>query len=315
MNPVIAGIDLGGTGIKFGLFSEGGALLEKWSVPTDISDEGSRIIPDIGASLAEHLRGRQAERIGLALPGSTDGHGICARAVNLGWTDPIDAAGELASLTGSTVLCENDVNAAALGESLFGAGKGCADFMYIALGTGIGCGIIMDGRIYRGAHGAAGEIGHFKMDAGADIPCSCGNTGCVERYASANGIVRIARAKLAETGMSPLDAFGIPDAELENLSSKIIFESAASGGAFALEVVDEICDLLGRTIAAAAALLDPERIVIGGGMAGAGDVLMNRVGRAFRRYAFPAMKDTQLVNSELGGDAGIVGAAALVFRT
>ena len=280
------GIDVGGTTIKIGLF-EGGTLLEKWSLATDISAGGENILPDIVRS----LRG-DAAGAALAVPGAVLPDGTVNRCVNLGWgvCRPSD---EFTALTGIPCRVLNDGNAAALGEQRLGSGKGFEDVLFVSLGTGVGAGVVLGGKVRSGAHGAAGELGHMCMESGGDAAaCACGCCGCLEQYASATGISRLA-AKAGFSGMS----------------SKNVIDAAAAGNARLEAVVDEACDKLGQGIAGACAVIDPEVIVLGGGVAQAGEYLRRKVQNAFERHAFHACLGTDIRLAALGSDAGISGAA------
>ena len=280
------GIDIGGTSVKVGLF-EGESLIKKWSVPTDISDGGKNIVRDIAASLPG-----PADGAALAVPGAVLPDGTVNRCVNLGWgvCRPTD---EFTALTGIPCRVLNDANAAALGEQRLGGGKGFEDVLLLTLGTGVGSGVVLGGKVRAGARGAAGEIGHLCMDPGdTSAACTCGHFGCLEQYASATGISRLA-AKAGFPG----------------LSCKQIVDGAAAGDDKLEAVVDEACDKLGRGIADACAILDPETVVLGGGVAAAGEYFRAKVQAAFDRYAFHACLGTEIRLATLGSDAGLCGAA------
>ncbi len=280
------GIDIGGTTVKVGLF-EGETLLEKWSVPTVTADGGRHIIPDIAAS----LRG-PAAGAALAVPGAVLPDGTVNRCVNLGWgvCRPTD---EFTALTGIPCKVLNDANAAALGEQRLGGGKGFESVLFVALGTGVGAGVVLDGKLRVGARGTAGEIGHLCWDpTDTAAKCSCGRTGCLEQYCSATGIVRLA----AQAGV-------------EGLSCKQIMDGAAAGDARLAAVADKACDILGWGIAGACAIVDPAAVVLGGGVALAGEYLRSRVQAAFEKYAFHACLGTEIRLATLGSDAGMIGTA------
>ena len=279
------GIDVGGTSIKLGLFSESG-LLEKWEIPTDVTDNGKNIVRDIVQSLPG---GADAACIGV--PGAVLYDGTVDRCVNLGWgiCRPSD---EFESLTGITCWVANDANAAALGEQWLGGGAEARTILLVTLGTGVGGGLVQNGRLISGAHGAAGEIGHMCVCPEETETCGCGNRGCLEQYCSATGIARLARK-----------------AGLGDISAKEVFDRAQEGEEAALAVADEACDLLGRGIAIACTVFDPDTVVLGGGVSRAGEFLRLRVEDAFMRYAFHACKGTKIRLAMLGNDAGIYGNA------
>ena len=280
------GIDIGGTTVKVGLF-EGEKLLEKWSVPTVTADGGRRIIPDIAAS----LRG-PAAGAALAVPGAVLPDGTVNRCVNLGWgvCRPTD---EFTALTGIPCKVLNDANAAALGEQRLGGGKGFESVLFVALGTGVGAGVVLDGKLRVGARGTAGELGHLCWDpTDTAAQCTCGHIGCLEQYCSATGIVRLA----AQAGVT-------------GLSCKQVMDAAAAGDKTLEAVVDKACDILGWGIASACAIVDPAAVVLGGGVALAGEYLRLKVQDAFEKYAFHACLGTEIHLATLGSDAGMIGTA------
>lgn len=283
------GVDVGGTTVKLGLF-EGGALREKWEIPTDTSGEGANIIRDIVLSLPGGADGAC-----IGVPGAVLPDGTVNRCVNLGWgvCRPSD---EFTALTGIPCRMANDANAAAVGEQWRGGGAGFDSILLITLGTGVGAGVVYAGRLVAGAHGAAGEIGHICVQPNEAEECGCGNRGCLEQYASATGISRLAR-------MAGLGA----------LTAKEVFDRAAVGDETALSVAERACEYLGRGIAAACAVIDPEAVVLGGGVSLAGEFLRLRVGAAFQKYAFHACRETKICLAALGSEAGIYGNARLAM--
>lgn len=306
------GADIGGTTIKFGLFRTDGTLLEKWEIPTDRSDSGKHILSDIVASVhgkmvEKNLTKDQVEGIGVGVPGSVNHQGVVNRAVNLGWgIVPIEE--ELAELSGMRVKAANDANVAALGENWMGSGKGYDSIVMVTLGTGIGGGVIIDGKILSGANGAGGEIGHIVVNEQEIEACSCGNYGCIEQYASATGIVRMAKRALANaSGDCAWKALG------EELTAKDVFDQAKAGDEVACEVVEEVCNLLGATIAKICCVVDPDAVIIGGGVSKAGQILIDHLQEPFRSHVFHACKDTEIRLASLGNDAGIYGAIGLLL--
>ena len=280
------GIDVGGTTVKIGLV-EGGVLRDKWSVPTDTTDGGSNIIRDIVRSLPGPAAGAA-----LAVPGAVLPDGTVNRCVNLGWgvCKPTE---EFTALSGIPCRVLNDANAAALAEQRLGGGKGFESILFVALGTGVGAGVVLDGKVRNGARGAAGELGHLCLDPNdTAAACTCGHYGCVEQYASATGITRLA----ALAGFS-------------GMSCKQVMDAAAAGDDKLEAVVDKACDALGRGIAGACAIIDPEAVVLGGGVAQAGDYLRLKVQSAFDRYCFHACLGTEIRLATLGSDAGMLGTA------
>ena len=286
------GVDVGGTTVKLGLFSDAG-LLEKWEIPTDRSDGGRNIIPDIVRSLPTT---DDVKAAAIGVPGAVLPDGTVNRCVNLGWgvCRPGD---EFTALTGIPCRMANDANAAALGEQWQGSGSGFRSVVLVTLGTGVGGGIVLDGRLLTGAHGAGGELGHICVEPEENGGCGCGNHGCLEYYASATGISRLAQL-----------------AGLGELTAKDVFDRAASGDEAALAVADRCCDYLGRGIASACAALDPEAVLLGGGVAKTGEFLRVRVEDAFRKYAFHACRETRVLLAALGNNAGIYGCARLAMQ-
>lgn len=280
------GIDVGGTTVKIGLV-ENGVLLDKWSVPTDTTGGGSNIIRDIVRSLPGPAAGAA-----MAVPGAVLPDGTVNRCVNLGWgvCKPTE---EFTALSGIPCRVLNDANAAALAEQRLGGGKGFESILFVALGTGVGAGVVLDGKVRNGARGAAGELGHLCLDPNdTAAACTCGHYGCVEQYASATGVTRLA----ALAGFPGLDC-------------KQVMDAAAAGDDKLEAVVDKACDALGRGIAGACAVIDPEAVVLGGGVAQAGDYLRLKVQNAFDRYCFHACLGTEIRLATLGSDAGMLGTA------
>lgn len=306
------GVDLGGTTIKFGLFSSAGDLIEKWEVPTRSEGRGKHLLADIAGSILgkmedQGLRVADVVGAGLGVPGAVRGESFVAPCVNLDQWGNFDVASSLSRLLGGIpVKVANDANAAALGEMAHGGGKGYENVVFVTLGTGVGGGVIQDGRLLCGSHGAGGEIGHIKVADECDVACGCGKRGCLEQFASATGLVRCACAYL--------ESCDEPSAlrEVDGLTCKDVFDAARAGDCVAARLVDDMCRMLGKALAAISCVCDPEVFVIGGGVSRAGDILMDAVRRHFVSFAFPAAEQTPIVLAELGNDAGIFGAAHLV---
>lgn len=311
MEQYVFGIDLGGTTVKLGLFRLDGTLLGKWEIPTRTENGGEHILTDIAASMDTKLdewaiRPEQVMGAGLGVPGAVLEDRYVKPCVNLnGWGGNV--ADKLSQLCGFPVKVVNDANAAALGEMWQGGGRGCDNVVFVTLGTGVGGGIIVGGKLLSGVHGAGGEIGHLKMNPVETEPCGCGKYGCLEQYASATGIVREAKRSLEES-----DA---PSAlrEVENITAKAVFDCAKAGDGLALEVVEFFGETLGRALAIVSCVCDPEVFVIGGGVSAAGQVILDAVQKAFARHAFPSAEETRFELAALGNDAGICGAARLIL--
>ena len=310
MSEFVFGIDVGGTTVKCGLFTAEGEVLDKWEIPTRTEDNGSHILRDIAVTVLKKCEEKDLEKeqikgIGIAVPGPVLKNGDVAFAVNLHW-GYTEVAKELSEMTGLPVKTGNDANVAALGEMWCGGGRGTDSMVMITLGTGVGGGVIIGGKMVSGAHGAGGEIGHICIDPEDPIACNCGNHGCLEQKTSATGIVRLAKEELVKNEMpSMLDA--------ATVTAKDVFEAYGKGDPLARVVVKRMADYLGRAMAVIAATIDPEKFVIGGGVSKAGMPLIDAVSSAYEKYCFPECKDTQIVLAELGNDAGIFGSAKMLL--
>ena len=311
MEQFVFGIDLGGTTVKLGLFTVNGELKYKWEIPTRTENSGVHILGDIAASVKAKLEETgiavsQVKGAGLGVPGAVLEDRYVKPCVNLnGWGG--DVAGELSALCGWPLKAVNDANAAALGEMWMGGGSGYSNVVFVTLGTGVGGGIIVGGKLLSGVHGAAGELGHIKMNPHETEVCGCGKRGCLEQYASATGIVRKANELIAQTDE--------PSAlrSLERVTAKDVFDYAKAGDQLALNVVSFFGDTLGRALACISCVCDPQIFVIGGGVSAAGQIILDVVQKAFRANAFPASEETGFALASLGNDAGICGAARLIL--
>ncbi|MBO4863416.1 MAG: ROK family glucokinase [Eubacterium sp.] len=311
MANYVFGVDIGGTTVKIGLFSTDGELLDKWEITTRTDDGGAFILPDIAASIEAKLTEKGIDKadvkgVGMGVPGPVKDDGTVIKCVNLGW-GIFNASEELSGIIGLPVKVGNDANMAALGEYWQGGGKGFSNVIMVTLGTGVGGGIILNGKMLAGVNGAGGEIGHMTIDWDEQDACNCGKKGCLEQYASATGIVRLAnRALNASDKPSKLR-------EVKFLSAKEIFDAAKSGDELANGLVDEFGKRLGYALANIACVVDPEVFVIGGGVSKAGQIIIDTVNKYFQQYAFHACKDTQLKLATLGNDAGMYGGAASIL--
>ena len=305
------GVDVGGTTIKMGFFETSGKLIDKWEIKTDTSNGGENILSDIAKAIdnklaQEGISKNDVQGVGVGVPGPVNSKGIVLKCVNLGW-GVFNVEEELASLTGLKVKAGNDANVAALGEMWQGAGKGSEDMVMVTLGTGVGGGIIVDGKVNAGANGAGGEIGHITVNNDEIEACNCGQYGCLEQYTSATGIVRMAKRKLAKTDEeTSLRA-------VEELSAKTIFDEAKKGDKIAGELVEALGKILGGTLSNIAAVTNPEVIVIGGGVSKAGQILIDTIHKHFTESVFHACKDTRFVLAGLGNDAGMYGCVKMLL--
>ncbi len=305
------GIDVGGTTVKCGLFKTDGVLVEKWEIPTRAENNGSEIVPDVAKTIEEKLAEKniskeEVDGIGIGVPGPVNAEGDVIAAVNLFWGYK-KLSKELNELTGLTVKVGNDANVAALGEAWKGAAAGAKNVILVTLGTGVGGGIIVDGKIVAGHHGAGGEIGHANVMHDETETCNCGNKGCLEQYTSATGIVRLAKQELASS-----EAPSVLREEKE-LSAKAVLDGYKSGDALSVRVMDKVGEILGGALAMFTAVVDPETIVIGGGVSKAGQPLVDCIASHYKKYAFSACRETPIVIANLGNDAGIYGAAKMVL--
>lgn len=294
----IFGVDLGGTTVKIGLFQEN-TLLEKFEIPTRIENGGQAILPDIGSAILDcmdrnAITHSEVRGIGIGVPGPVDSHGVVNCCTNLNW-GVFNLHEALSAITGLPVVGGNDANCAALGEYYCYGGEGSA--IFVTLGTGVGGGIILDGKLLNGAHGSAGEIGHITVPAKDKLPCTCGKWGCIECYASATGISHMAKLRM--------------DREL---SCKEVFDLAKNGDEKAAEVLEKVFDLLGEAIASACCVIDPDRVILGGGVSKAGEYLRKGVEKYFNIHKFHACDGTEVCLSRLGNDAGMFGAMRLISQ-
>lgn len=312
----LIGVDLGGTTIKFAILTDKGEIQQKWSIETNILSDGQLIIPDIIDSINHHINMYdmsvdQFDGIGLGSPGTINHEkGTIKGAFNLNWTNEVYPVRDIEKGTGLPVVIENDANVAALGERWQGAGNNADDVVFVTLGTGVGGGIIANGKLIQGQNGAAGEIGHVTVDPNGFM-CTCGKKGCLETIASATGIVRVARDRASEyAGNSELKAM-LDDGQ--DISAKDVFDLAKKDDDLAMMVVDYVCDSLGFVLGNIANTLNPKFVVIGGGVSAAGDFLLNKVDKAMRKNEFATIKDsTELRLASLGNGAGVIGAASLI---
>lgn len=307
----VFGVDIGGTTVKLGFFDTEGNILEKWEIPTRKDLGGKYILPDIADSIADMLMNKgitkeEVAGVGVGVPGPVDADGVVFKAVNLGW-DIFSVSNTLSDLVNLPVKAGNDANVAALGEMWKGGGQGHDDLVAVTLGTGVGGGIIVQGKLLAGATGAGGEIGHIHVEDNETDRCGCGKKGCLEQYGSATGIVRIANRVLAETD----EASVLRDGEI---TAKSVCDAAKAKDAVAIKVMEKFGEYLGRGLASIACVVNPEIFVIGGGVSKAGEMLFDYIRPNYEKYVFHGSKNTKFALATLGNDAGIVGAARLVLE-
>ncbi len=306
MEKYYIGVDIGGTSIKLGMFSRAGQLLEKWEIATRAEDEGVNILPDVVASIEE----KRAEKdgniigIGVGVPGPITDDGMVLKCANINWP-MFNVRNRLVELTGvGKVKIGNDANVAALGEMWKGGGRGYDSIVMVTLGTGVGGGVILGGKMLTGSKGAAGEIGHITVNPDETEVCGCGKRGCLEQYSSATGIVRIAKKELREDSSL---------ASLKEITAKDIFDAAKEEDPYALSVVEKFAEYLGLALGNIAQVVDPEAFVIGGGVSRAGDIIINHIEKYYNNNVMFALRDKDFRLAELGNDAGIYGAVRMVL--
>ena len=305
------GVDIGGTTVKLGLFDQEGNILDKWEIPTVKENGGERILPDVAESILEKMREKciaknKVAGVGVGAPGAVDDDGyMCNGAVNLGWK-PLNVRKIMEDILGVPVKANNDANVAAFGEMWQGGGKGYRNLVAVTLGTGVGGGIIVNGQILTGANGAGGEIGHIHIEDHETEECGCKKKGCLEQYASATGIVRLAKRRLAEDDKASM----LRDCEV---SAKTVFDAVKAGDEVAIEIAHRFGEYLGKGLAAVANVVNPEVFVIGGGVSKAGEILLEYVKPSFAKYVFTPCSNVTFALAQLGNDAGIVGAAGLIL--
>ncbi len=305
------GVDLGGTTVKIAYFEENGTMLHKWEIPTITANGGELILPDIAASIMQYLHENQIPHediigIGIGVPGPVNNEGVVNKCINLGW-GVFNIHETLGNLTGFRVVAGNDATVAALGECWMGGGQGSKNVVFVTLGTGVGGGIVIDGKVVNGVHGAGGEIGHIVLNRDETEYCNCGKRGCVEQYCSATGIVRVAKKFLA--------ACDTPSSlrSEEKLTCKDIFDAAAAEDALAKEILEQVYAYMGEFLANICNVVDPDVVVLGGGVSKAGKPLLEGAKRHFDQWVFHGAKAVRFELATLGNDAGAYGAFKLVL--
>ena len=311
MASYVFGVDVGGTTVKMGLFNKDGEVIDKWEIPTRTENHGENILPDVAASIKEKMAQKSivkedVEGVGIGTPGPVEKNGVVHQAVNLGWPE-MNMKEELTTLLdGMRVEGGNDANVAALGEMWKGGGQGHKNLVAVTLGTGVGGGIIINGEIMTGATGSGGEIGHIHVEDNETEACNCGNFGCLEEYASATGITRLANRALQASDK---------DSVLRNgeVSAKTVFDAVKVGDELAIEVAKQFGEYLGKALGVIAAIVNPEIFVIGGGVSKAGDILFDYIRPSFERTSFHGSRNVIFALATLGNDAGIYGAARMLL--
>lgn len=310
MSKYAFGVDIGGTTVKMGFFTSDGQLLDKWEIPTRKEDNGANILPDVAKSIEDKLSEKNISKddvagIGIGVPGPVDDSSVVHKAVNLGW-GVFSIKETLEKIVNMPVVAGNDANVAALGEMWKGGAQGHDDVVMVTLGTGVGGGIIVKGKILNGYNGSGGEIGHIHVNDDEEDTCGCGNKGCLEQYSSATGITRIGKKILASTDE--------PSAlRNDEVNSKTIFDAVKAGDKVAIKIAEQYGKYLGDALAAISCVVNPEIICIGGGVSKAGQVVIDYVKPHYVKNTFHGSRETQFALATLGNDAGIYGAAKLVL--
>lgn len=310
MKKYVFGVDVGGTTVKMGLFNVDGEVLDKWEIKTRTENGGEAILPDIAASALSKLEEKEIVKdevagIGIGIPGPINDEGIVPHTANLGWGYK-EVTKELEKLTGLSCKGGNDANVAALGEAWKGGAAGYHNVVMVTLGTGVGGGIIIGGKIVTGTNGAGGEIGHIHVDDHITAQCGCGNRGCLEQVASATGITNLANQALAASDKPSMIRGG-------EVSAKTVFDAVKADDELAKEIAECFGKYLGTALANITAVVDPQVIVIGGGVSKAGPILLDYVEKYYQQYCFKSCKNVKFALATLGNDAGIFGSAKLVL--
>lgn len=310
MKKYVFGVDVGGTTVKMGLFNVDGEVLDKWEIKTRTENSGEAILPDIAASALAKLKEKSIVKdevagIGIGIPGPINDEGVVPHTANLGWGYK-EVTKELEELTGLPCKGGNDANVAALGEAWKGGAAGYSNVVMVTLGTGVGGGIIIGGKIITGSNGAGGEIGHLHVDDNIPGHCGCGNKGCLEQVASATGITNLANQALAASDKPSMLRVG-------EVSAKTVFDAVKADDELAKEIAESFGKYLGTALANITAIVDPQAIVIGGGVSKAGSILLAYVEKYYQKYCFKSCRDVKFALATLGNDAGIFGCAKLVL--
>ena len=315
MAKYIYGIDIGGTTVKMGLFDEKGDMLEKWEIVTRKENNGENILPDIVKSIKEKNSEKSIETddilgIGMGVPGPITEDGRVLKCANLGW-GIFSVADEMSKLTCvKKVKVGIDAIVAALGEQWRGGGRGFDNIVMVTLGTGVGGGIIMNGKILTGENGAAGEIGHITVNPKETLTCGCGCKGCLEQYSSATGVIRLAKERL-EASDKPSELRKFADDEI---GGKEVFDAYKAGDELAAEAVDEFAAYLGMGLGNVASVVDTQAFVIGGGLSKNGPIVIELIKKQYEKNVMFALKNTEFRLAELGNDAGMYGAVRMVIQ-
>ena len=312
--PYVVGIDIGGTNTVFGIVDARGTVLASSSIKTRKHSDINDYISELHAELTKLIEANEAEGkiagIGIGAPNANYFTGIIADGVNLPWPTPIPLADLVSEKFGLPVAITNDANAAAIGEMTYGAARGMKDFIMITLGTGVGSGIVVNGQMVYGHDGFAGELGHVIMKRNNGRMCGCGRTGCLEAYASATGVARTAREFLDARANEPSLLRSL---DIDSITSKDVYAAAVAGDKLAKDVFDFTGEILGEALADFIVFSSPEAIVLFGGLAKSGDLLMKPLKESMDKHTLKVFRGkVKLLISELKeSDAAVLGASAL----
>ena len=311
MDRILVGVDIGGTTVKLGVFPWEGKCLDISEIPTPHTGRQEDLWDAVARGICLCLQTlnipfESLAAVGVAVPGPVDAEGYVPWLVNIG-LGGCSPAKELEARLSVPAVCANDANAAALGEAIYGAGAGKLQAAMLTLGTGVGGGIIVDGKIIPGAHGCGAEVGHFVVNPDEELACNCGNHGCLEQYASATGIVRTAKRLMAGTDLPS----SLRNEDPKKLDAKIVMDAAKAGDAIGLKTLDTFGKYLGLGISYIIEATDPEIIIIGGGVSKAGSILIDAVLPYMERFTHIVKTKPEIVLATLGNDAGAAGCAAL----
>lgn len=307
------GIDLGGTNIAVGLVNEEGRIIAKTETPTLASRPYQELIKDMATcakKVMEEAKITEDElhSIGVGIPGVADKDGMVIFCTNLGWRN-VPLRAELQQYINKPVYMDNDATVAGWAEYQAGVSRGTDSSVFMTLGTGLGGGIVMNGKIWAGAHGAGSELGHLVIEVDG-VPCTCGKRGCAERYCSATAIIRMAREACADAPNCLI--MRAVEGDMDKINAKVVFDAAKEGDSVAMQVFNRFVKYLAIAINNVISFIDPDMIILGGGVSRAGDFLLDAVKAALPEYLFyPTLKQPELRIASLGNDAGIIGAALL----
>jgi glucokinase len=314
-SDLVCAVDLGGTNLRAANIDQDGHIYERVRIATPVTDKAEEIVFAIVAAVREcetegQSRGARIQAVSVVVPGSVQvGNGVVVNAPNIPSLPGFRLAAALSEALDQPILLENDANAAALGEMWRGAARNCKTIVCLTLGTGVGGAIILDGQLWRGVDGTAGEIGHSSVEPFGVVKCKCGNVGCLEVYASGTAIVRMAREGLPQHPSSSLNAI------VTELTSEGIAGAAIERDEFAIDVFRTMGVYLGIAMANVVNIFNPEMIVVGGGVSAAWNLFAQSAREEVMRRAFPVpAQRCQIVRGECGDDAGLLGAAWLALE-